>query len=141
MHRLIIVLVLSGVCLTAHAGDDVQNELKKFHGKWEALAAHGFDGKVATDVELQLSSLEVDGDKFTMKTGSLTIKGTFSIDPTKKIKTIDVYFGDGKDNPMRGIYEINGDVRKSCFAKPGNARPDKYRKEKDFMYLEWRQVK
>ncbi|MBI1833051.1 MAG: TIGR03067 domain-containing protein [Planctomycetes bacterium] len=142
MYRLVFIFMFSGACIAAQPGNDaVKKELKKFQGKWEALAAYSFDGKAPTDVELQLTSLEVDGDKFTLKSGSLSIKGAFSIDPSKKLKTIDVYLGDNKDNIMRGIYEINGDVRKSCFALPGKDRPDKFRKEKDYMYMEWRQVK
>jgi len=42
---------------------------------------------------------------------------------------------------MRGVYEIKGDTRKSCFAEPGKDRPDRFRKEKGFMVLEWRQIK
>src|SRR6266481_2593080 len=70
--------------------EDVKKELKLFQGKWQATYALGADGKEQTDVENQLTTLEVDGDKFTMKTGSLTVTGTFTVDPTKKVKTIDV---------------------------------------------------
>ena len=41
---------------------------------------------------------------------------------------------------MRGVYEIVGDTRKSCFALPGKDRPDKVAKAKGNLYLEWRQV-
>src|SRR5678815_5495357 len=113
-------MLFAATCLAAQPSDDaVKKELKLFQGKWEATAGQNFDGKKPTDIEIQLTSMEVDGDKFTMKTGSLTITGTFTIDPTKKVKTIDVFFGDSKDNPMRGIYEQKGDTRRSCFAEPG----------------------
>ncbi|MSQ96315.1 MAG: TIGR03067 domain-containing protein [Gemmataceae bacterium] len=142
MHRLICVLLLAGACLAAQPSEEaVKKELKLFQGKWEAVAAQGFDGKAPTAVELQLTMLIIEGEKFTMKTGSLDIKATFTVDPTKKPKHIDVFFGDGKDNVMRGIYEIKGDMRKSCFAEPGKDRPDKFRKEKGFMTMEWRQAK
>src|SRR2546426_575371 len=135
MRHVAMFVLISDTCLAAQPSEeDVKKELKRFQGKWEAVAAQGFDGKAPTDVELQLTTLEVDGDKFTMKTGSLTVSGTFAVDPTKKVKTIDIYFGDNKDNPMRGIYEISGDTRKSCFALPGKDRPDKLRKEKNYMY-------
>lgn len=142
MHRAIFFLLLAAACLAAQGPDDaVKKELKLFQGKWEAISAQGFDGKAPTEVELQLTSLVIEGEKFTMKTGSLDVKATFSVDPSKKPKHIDVFFGDNKDNVMRGIYEIKGDTRKSCFAEPGKARPDKFRKDKGFMTLEWRQAK
>jgi uncharacterized protein (TIGR03067 family) len=134
-------LIQSSATAVPGDSDEAKKELKLFQGKWDAIGGQSFDGVVPTDIELQLTSLEVDGDQFTLKTGSLTVKGAFSIDPTKKPKTIDVYFGDNKDNPMRGIYVIDGDTRKSCFAKPGKDRPDKFRKENEFLINEWRAVK
>ena len=141
MIRAMLIASFAATCFAAQPSDEaVKKELKLFQGKWEAVSGQNFDGKKPTDIELQLTSIEIDGDKFTMKTGSLTVTGTFSIDPTKKVKTIDVYFGDAKDNPMRGIYETKGDIRKSCFAEPGKERPAGFREEKGFMMLEWRKM-
>ena len=139
MRYCTFILLLACSSVIAQPSDDaVKKELKLFQGKWEATFAQGPDGKESTNVELQLTSLEVDGDKFTMKTGSLTVKGTLAIDPTKKIKTIDIFFGDSKDPALRGIYEIKGDTRRSCFALPEKDRPTEFRKEKGFQILEWR---
>ncbi len=142
MLRATCLFLSAATCLAAQPADEaVKKEIKLFQGKWEALAVQSLDGKQMTDVEVQLTSLEVEGEKFTMKTGSLTISGTFTVDPAQKLKTIDVFLGDAKDNVMRGIYVINGDVRKSCFTAPGKDRPTEFRKEKGFMIIEWRQVK
>jgi uncharacterized protein (TIGR03067 family) len=142
MLRATFILLSAATCLAAQPSDEaVQKEIKLFQGKWEALSGQGLDGNELTNVEAQLTSLEVDGDKFTLKTGSLTVNGIFTVDPAKKVKTIDVFLGDSKDNVMRGIYVINGDTRKSCFTAPGKERPTEFRKEKGFMIMEWRQVK
>ena len=139
MRYCTMVLLLACSAALAQPSDDaVKKELKLFQGKWQATFAQSFDGKEQTDIEIQLTSMEVDGDKFTMKTGSLTVSATFTLDPTKKVKTIDVFFGEGKDNVMRGIYEIKGDTRKSCFSMPGKDRPTAFSKEKGYMTLEWR---
>ncbi|MBI2808949.1 MAG: TIGR03067 domain-containing protein [Planctomycetes bacterium] len=143
MRLLPFLALASFTCLAAAQPEDeaVKKELKRFQGKWEAVASQGFDGKSPTDVELSLTSLVIEGNKFTLKTGSITVDLYFKIDPTKKIKTIDVY---GKDAPdkvlLRGIYEIKGDTRKSCFSEAGKARPDRFRKEKGFMTLEWKRA-
>jgi uncharacterized protein (TIGR03067 family) len=118
--------------------DDVKKELKLFQGKWQATYVRGTDGVEQTDIENQLTTLEVDDDAFTMKTGSLTVKGTFTVDPSKKLKTIDVFFGENKETVLKGIYEFKGDTRKSCFAIPGKDRPTAFSKEKGFQTLEWR---
>jgi uncharacterized protein (TIGR03067 family) len=142
MRPTAIILLFAAAVVSAQEGDDaVKKELKQFQGKWQATFAQGFDGKEQTNIEIELTKLEVDGDKFTMKTGSLTVSGTFTVDPSKKVKTIDVFFPNNKDNPIRGIYEIKGDSRKSCFAMPGKDRPTEFRKEKGYMILEWRQEK
>jgi uncharacterized protein (TIGR03067 family) len=139
MRRSIMILFVAGVSIAAQPQDDaVKKDLKLFQGKWQATFAQSFDGKEQTDAEIQLTTLEVDGDKFTMKTGSLTVNGTFTVDPTQKVKTIDVFFGNNKDNPLRGIYEIKGDTRRSCFALPGKDRPTQFKKEKGYQSLEWR---
>jgi uncharacterized protein (TIGR03067 family) len=142
MLRFVIISSFAVLCLATQQDEAVKKEMKLFQGKWEGVSGQGLDGKAYTDIEAQLMSMEIDGDKFTMKTGSLTVSGTFTVDPTKKLKTIDVFFGDGKEPSLRGIYEIKGDTRKSCFAEPGKDRPDGFHKEKKgFMILEWRQVK
>jgi uncharacterized protein (TIGR03067 family) len=139
MRISVFVLLFAGAIVCAQPGDDdVKKEMKLFQGKWQATFAQGFDGQPQSDVEIDLTKIEIDGDKFTLKTGSLTVPGTFSVDPSKKPKEINVYFGD-KDNPLKGIYEIAKDgSRKSCFSMPGKDRPKEFSKEKGFQVLEWR---
>lgn len=138
MRRAILILLFTGITVAAQPGDDdVKKEMKLFQGKWQATFAQGFDGQEQSAVEIDLTKIEIDGDKFTLKTGSLTVNGTFSVDPSKKPKEINVYFGD-KDNPLKGIYEIKDGTRKSVFSMPGKDRPKEFTKEKGFQILEWR---
>jgi uncharacterized protein (TIGR03067 family) len=140
MRRLVLLLFVSGTCYAVQPSDDaVKKELKLFAGKWKAIAANDVTGNALDEEQLKKTTLVVDGDKFTMKTGTDTIKGTFIVDPTKKPKTIDAYIDGSKDMIFRGIYEQTGDTRKSCFGLKD--RPDTFRKEKDYLYLEWKRVK
>jgi uncharacterized protein (TIGR03067 family) len=139
MRLCTVVLLVACSAAVAQPGDeDIKKELKRFQGKWQATHVRSPEGVEQTDIENQLTTLEVDGDMFTMKTGSLTVKGTFTIDPTKKVKEIDVFFGDNKETVLKGIYEIKDDTRKSCFALPGKDRPTAFSKDKGFQTLEWR---
>ncbi len=54
----------------------------------------------------------------------VTITGTFKIDPTAKPKTMDstATNGDNAGKTMLGIYELDGDTLKICWAPPGKDR-------------------
>ncbi len=137
-HLILILLFTTTVFAVQPTDDEVKKEMKSFQGKWQATFVQNVDGQEQTDVENQLTTMEVEENKFTMKTGSLTVKGTFAVDPSKKVKTIDVFFNDPNEPALRGIYETKGDTRKSCFAMPGKDRPTEFRKGKGFMVIEWR---
>ena len=51
-------------------------------------------------------------------------KAKFTIDPTKKPKTIDYAMTEGftKGKTQLGIYELDGDTFRSCFAPAGKRR-------------------
>jgi uncharacterized protein (TIGR03067 family) len=104
--------------------DAVKDELKKFAGTWQLTAAN-LDNEEQKPEDLKTGSLVVEGDTFTLKFKNEVHKGKFVIDPAKKPKTIDVEFTAGslKDAKVKGIYQIDGDTRKSCFAVPNSDRP------------------
>ena len=134
----IAMFLVCSTVLAQPSDDEVKKEMKLFQGKWQATFAQSFDGQAQSDIEIELTKMEIDGDKFTLKTGSLTVNGRFSVDPTKKPKEINVYFGDSDDNPLKGIYEIKDGTRKSVFAMPGKDRPKEFTKDKGNQVLEWR---
>jgi uncharacterized protein (TIGR03067 family) len=141
MRQLIAAFLFAGVGLAQPSEDAVKKELKLFQGRWTAVAAHDYNGRALPNDEVKVMTLIVDGNKFTLKGVGDEIKGTFKIDPTKKIKTIDVFLGGDTTSPVRGIYEISGDTRRSCFAKADKDRPDSFRKEAGFLFLEWKKAK
>jgi uncharacterized protein (TIGR03067 family) len=65
---------------------------------------------------------------WSIHTDDKVIKGTSTIDPTKKPKTIDFTptEGDGKGELHLGIYELGEKTRKLCFAPPGKDRPTEF---------------
>jgi uncharacterized protein (TIGR03067 family) len=54
--------------------------------------------------------------------------GGFTLDPKASPKTIDLTPNDGpyKGKTFRGIYQLEGDELKACFAFPGKPRPKTY---------------
>jgi uncharacterized protein (TIGR03067 family) len=83
------------------------------------------DGEKIPDDDAQSLFRTVKGEEYIISRYDKPAgKGTFKLDAAKKPKAIDAYPGNlpgGK--PMLGIYEINGDRYKLCFAQPGKERP------------------
>jgi uncharacterized protein (TIGR03067 family) len=70
------------------------------------------------------------GKPMTITADQLKLTGkadvAYTIDPTPKLKTIDLEVKDGPDNgkdTMRGVYELNGDRLTLHFARAGQERP------------------
>ena len=85
--------------------------------------------------------LVVKGNEFTLKGKDFAISGIFTIDASKSPKTIDVTLANTKDpdGKLLGVYEIKGDIRRSCFAMPKQTRPTSVRPpSKGYLMLEWK---
>jgi uncharacterized protein (TIGR03067 family) len=68
----------------------------------------------------------VNGDKLEIKFGELAMKGSYTVDETKKPKTVDVTMESGEK--MIGIFELQGDKVKLCMAldEKGSQRPKEF---------------
>ncbi len=114
--KALCVVLAAGLLLAA---DDPKKEAEKFAGTWGVVAAER-DGK--PNDEIKNDKLIIAGDKITIKTARGDEDATFTVDPAKKPKSIDVK--PSKENvTIQGIYEIEGDNLKICFAGPGGERP------------------
>src|SRR5207253_547048 len=96
---------------------------KALEGKWKVVSVtkNGTADAVWTD-----AIREHTGDKYTMaKEGGKSVSGSMKIDTAKM--TIDTMPNEGtyKGKTLLGIYELDGDTLKICFAEPGKDRPTK----------------
>lgn len=131
--RLLAVCVLgltSGIGLLI-ASDDVNNEAVRkerrlYEGTWRVIAIEAEGSKMSKEDCATISVVnELDG-KWTVKLGGEVIwKGVSSIDSTKSPRTIDFRPTEGADvgKTYFGIYEINRDTRRLCYAEAGRERP------------------
>src|SRR5262249_51646493 len=111
------------------ANDDAtKKDLDKLQGDWAAVSMVQ-DGAKAADDEAQSLFRTIKDNKYTVYLFNKPIgKGTFHIDATKKPKTIDAFPANAldKSKPMRGIYQLEGDRLKLCFAAAGKERPKEF---------------
>ncbi len=124
------------------SGGNATSDLKQFQGAWRAASIINTDGHAATAEELKQTKLVVNGTRFKLTGNDFTITGQFEIDSSKTPKTIDAILDAKKgEQPVKvlGIYRIDGETRKSCFAMPDQPRPNAFPDSpKGFLQLEWK---
>jgi uncharacterized protein (TIGR03067 family) len=128
MRKYLLAALAVGLIGADNKEDAVKKEMKKQEGDWVLVSSFS-DGKKLPAEVVKAMRRTIKGNKFTVtRMGETVASGTFTVDPTKKPKTIDVKRATGpdKDKPMLGIYELDGDNYKVCFAPPGKERPTKF---------------
>ena len=124
----VCVLTLSVLAISnVRAADEraIKKDLDQLQGEWSMVSGSA-DGQAMPDEMLKQMKRSCKGDETTTTMeGQMFLKAKITIDPSKKPKTIDYLMTDGftKGKTQLGIYELNGDTFKSCFAKPGAERP------------------
>lgn len=128
----VIVLIAAPVL----AGDK-----EKFQGKWKAEKAVR-NGEEAPAEELaKMSIVFKDNVAIPHEGENARDEAEFTLDEKKKPKTIDIRPKQGNEKLIEGIYELDGDTLKICFAKAG--RPSKFESTagSDVMFIVLKRVK
>ena len=129
MKRHTLLAVAVGLLVAADAPkDDAKNDLKKFQGTWQVTTME-VDGQKMPAEEAKNFQVIIKGDKYTLKNmDNIVSEGTVKLDPSKKPRAIDItpMEGDGKGQSMLGIYEIDSETQKVCYAQPDQKRPAKF---------------
>ena len=125
--RTTLLIALAAVAVSlAHADDSAaKKDLAQLQGEWSMVSGTA-DGMAMPDAMLPNAKRVCKGDELTVTVGAQVImKSKITLDASKKPKTIDYDVTDGpnKGKKQLGIYELEGDTLKSCFAAPGGERP------------------
>jgi uncharacterized protein (TIGR03067 family) len=127
MRRVQVLAVLVVAFLVA--ADDPKKEIEKLQGTWKLVSLE-VDGKKATKGDIKKEQkMVVEGDKFSSTVDDKhSFKGTFKLDASKKPKAVDAVVTEGeyKGKTLLGIYEVEGDTMRACYAPPGKERPTEF---------------
>jgi uncharacterized protein (TIGR03067 family) len=145
-----LFLPLTGLLLAGGTPekDAVKADLAKLQGEWEMISLEqaGLDAPEGT---VKAYRRKIEGNKYTVtiKKGeeTITLKGSFTLDPTKKPKTIDVEYVDegGKKYTLHGIYELKDDTQKLCVGPSDEKRPTEFTSEEGSKrnVIVWKRIK
>ena len=105
------------------------NDLDKMQGTWNLVSAME-DGKALSEDQVKQTRIVVKGNTFRfpgLAEDATSRAGTFTLDATKNPKEMDST-SDEKEISL-GIYELESDSYKVCFAPAGKPRPANFGSE------------
>ncbi|HEV3386733.1 MAG TPA: TIGR03067 domain-containing protein [Gemmata sp.] len=110
------------------AQDDGKKEMMLLEGEWSMVSGEASGNSLPKETVATGKRVAKDGETTITLGGQVYFKAKFSIDPTKKPKTIDYTMTEGptKGKTHLGIYELDGDTVRFCFAAPGKDRPTEF---------------
>ncbi len=129
--RSMFFLALAILMLSPTAAEDkdaLKADLAQLQGEWSMVSGTA-DGQAMPEAMLASAKRVCEGDVTTVRVGDqIIMKAKFTLDPTKKPKTIDYDVLDGptKGKKHLGIYEFDGDRVKFCFGAPDADRPKEF---------------
>ena len=122
----LVLVLLLGAAATPQ--DTVKKEMAQLDGEWSMVSGEA-NGMQMPDAMVKTGKRVAKDGKTTITiSGQIYLKAKFTIDPTKKPKAIDYTMTEGptKGKTHLGIYELDGDTVKFCFAAPGKERPTEF---------------
>ena len=142
----IALVTVAGVSLArAEENEAAKKDKEKLQGEWSMVSGTSDGQEIPEEYRKQMKRA-CKGDELTVTVGEqLVMKAKITLDASTKPKTIDYEVTDGpnKGKKQLGIYELDGDTLKSCFAAPGDERPKEFtsKEGEKRIFSVWKRVK
>jgi len=126
--RIALLIGLTAFIISQARGEDTEaakQDVAQLQGEW-VMSTGGRDGNALPAEMLKNSKRVCMVDETTVVVGGqLLMKAKFTLDPSKKPKSLDYQITGGANagKTQLGIYELDGDTVKFCFSTPGTDRP------------------
>jgi len=116
----------AALALASHAlaEDTARTDQQKLQGTWNVLAGNE-GGKTLLPSRVKGAKMVVAGNTLKVFEQDKQRQMTFTLRPTQELRAIDMTITEGKrkGETSQGIYALDGDMLKICFALPGKVRP------------------
>jgi len=140
------LLIVAGLCLAplreGFAADE-PDDLKLLAGTWKPKEANLGGNKIDAMV-LEMAKIVYEGDKYTLTIGEKEEKGSFTLDPKKIPKQMDIFptSGDNNGKTLLAVYELAGDKLTICYSLSPSVRPDNFEPASNtLLVVKWERVK
>jgi uncharacterized protein (TIGR03067 family) len=126
MRATLTAMAILVMCVAVRAADDdAKKDQDQMQGEW-SLVSGMRNGEPLPEDAVKTLKRKVEGNASTVtRDGEVVAKATFTLDASKKPKTIDITV-EGQDKPVLGIYEVDADKMKICYGGPGDERPKEF---------------
>jgi uncharacterized protein (TIGR03067 family) len=145
LHRcftltVVCLLALSGAAQSRNADDKDElttKDLAALKGTWELVSAERRGGEAFPDAFVESFKFIIDGNKLTIvMPNNNQLKSTFTIDPTKKLKEMDITTEIGGNKVVSpGIYSLEKDTLKVVLDEKDKVRAKGFVTEKDSSHM------
>lgn len=111
---------------TEVAANDAAADLALLQGRWRVVSWES-DGRILPKEAIGIRIVEFSGGSFRWKGDS--VSGTVALDASTRPKRVDYTDPrpDGSQGPVyHGIYRVNDETFRDCFATPGKPRPTRF---------------
>ena len=128
MKRTLLLVLSVGFVTAAEPVDEAKKDLENLQGEW-VMAALEVNGKPVPEEKIRDTILTIKDDRYVTMVKGMKHEVSFKLDPSQKLKTIDMYFPDGTNLPKvgKGIYKLEGDTFVLCRSQATDgARPTEF---------------
>ena len=116
------------VAVSLVGGEPPRTDLDALQGTW-TLVAMETEGHDVDPEDFKDRTATYEGNRLTLREGDrVRRRGIVTLDPDRKPRAVNTWDQDGpyEDQTVPGIYELQGETLKLCFARPGQERPKEF---------------
>jgi uncharacterized protein (TIGR03067 family) len=127
--------LIAAIAAAATAAEQPDDQ-RLLTGTWKPTEASLGDNKIDMMV-LEMATVVYEGDKYTITIGDKVERGSFTLDPTKSPKTMDIFPTEGDNNgkTLLAVYLLDGDKLTICYSLTPTVRPDDFQPSSNTLLL------